>query len=125
MRRFLSYLFFAGFATLVDMGLLFLLTEYVGIWYFYSALISNICGMVTNFTLNKVLNFRNRSRKVLRQFGLFAAVALVGLGLNQLIIFVLVEFFGIWYLLAKLVAVFTVVFWSYFGHKRLTFSLLK
>jgi putative flippase GtrA len=120
---FLAYIVFAGFATLVDFGLLFSLTEFFNLWYFYSAAVSYLAGMITNYTLNKYLNFRNRSKRLIPQFGLFAAVASVGLILNQIILYALVEFAGLWYILAKFIAVFIVLLWSFYGHKRFTFRV--
>ncbi len=124
-KLFLRYVVFAGIATLVDLGLLYLLTEFLDVWYFYSAAIAYLCGMLTNFSLNKYLNFRNKSKKIIPQFGLFAIVALVGLGLNQLILYLLVEFAAIQYMAAKIIAIFIVMFWSFLGHKKLTFKLLS
>ena len=122
---FFNYVLYAGIATLVDLAILYILTEYAGIWYFFSSVISYGGGMITNFTLNKYLNFRNRSQKILHQFGIFAIVALVGLGLNQLVLVILVEVFNMWYMHAKIIAIGIVMFWSFFGHKKLTFGILK
>lgn len=81
--------------------------------------------MITNFILNKKFNFANRSKKVVRQFSVFALVALVGLGLNQLIIYSLVEFSGLWYMYAKVVSVMIVMIYSFVGHKKFTFKIFK
>ena len=124
-RLFIGYVIFAGFATLVDLGLLYSLTEFFHIWYFYSALFANLAGMVTNYSLNKCLNFKNKSRKIIPQFGLFATVALIGIGLNQLILYSLVEFAKLWYMHAKFIAIFIVMFWSFYGHKKLTFNVFR
>src|SRR5688500_9508534 len=95
-QLFSKYIFFAGIATIIDMGLLFVLTNNGGVHYFYSAGIAYICGMVTNFSLNRFLNFHITNRHVVHQFGLFACVASVGLVLNQLILWSLVEFVHMW-----------------------------
>ena len=121
-RLFGGYVFYSGIATLVDFAVLYALTSAAGLWYFYSAAVAYAAGMTTNYALNKCFNFRNRSKEVVRQFGLFALVALVGLGLNQGIIYLLVEKAGLWYLYAKIVSVFIVMFWSFYGHKTLTFK---
>ena len=115
----------AGIATLVDMGLLYFFTEYLDLWYLYSAALSYLVGMIVNFTLNKYLNFRNRSNRVAAQFGIFAGVALVGLVLNQVILYLLVTVAGIWYMTAKVITVCLVLLWSFYGHKRLSFGLIK
>lgn len=124
-KLFIRYIIFAGFATLIDLSLLYLLTEFLHIWYFYSAIISYFGGMITNYTLNKFFNFRNKSKRIIHQFGLFIVVALIGLGINQIVLYSLVEFTGLWYILAKVIAVFIVMFWSFYGHKKLTFGIIK
>ncbi|MEA3229937.1 MAG: GtrA family protein [archaeon] len=122
-KLFSLYLVFAGIATFVDLGLLYYLTECLHVWYFYSAFLAYFAGMVIHFSLNKYLNFKNRSKKVIRQFGLFALVALVGLVLNQIIVFSLVEFLNLWYMYAKFIVVFIIMFWNFYGHKKVTFSV--
>jgi putative flippase GtrA len=117
-----KYIFFAGIATIVDMGLLFVLTTIGGVYYLYSAGIAYVCGMMTNFSLNRFFNFRARNRHAAYQFGLFVCVASVGLALNQLIIWSLVEFLHMWYLHAKILSVIVVMFVSFYGHKKITFG---
>jgi len=124
-RLFCNYVILAGVATAVDMGLLYAISEFAGVWYFYAAALSYVAGMLTNYTLNKYLNFRNTSRKIAHQFTVFAAVSLTGLALNQLILYCLVEFAGIWYMYSKIMAVFIVMFWNFYGHKKFTFSIFK
>ncbi len=125
MRLFFGYVFFAGLAALADIGLLFLLTNFFGVWYFYSAIFAYIAGMLVNYLLNRRLNFRNKSRQVARQFGVFAMVAVAGLALNQAVLYLLVEYAGLWYMFSKTIAVFIVMFWSFYGHKKLTFNIFK
>lgn len=122
---FLRYVFFAGTATIVDMSLLFVFTEFAHIYYFWSGLLSYFAGMITNYSLNKVYTFKNKSKKIMHQFGLFAIVALVGLGLNQLFLWFFTDIVGLWYLFSKIITVGLVMFWSFFGHKYITFKFLK
>ena len=123
--QFIFYMLFAGVAALIDTGLLFVLTEFLGIYYLVSSVVSYLCGMITNYSLNKVFNFKDKSPKIAQQFVLFAFVAIIGLILNQIILFILVENIHVWYIFAKIISLFVVVIWSFFGHKKITFSLLK
>ena len=65
-KLFGGYVIFAGIATIVDIGLLYLLTAFIGLHYLLSAALSYTCGMITNYSLNKVFNFKNKSK-----FGFF------------------------------------------------------
>lgn len=121
----MKYAFYAGIATVIDIGVLYLLTQYFLIYYLLSAAISYVCGMITNYSLNKYLTFKNTSKRIGPQFGLFLIVALIGLGLNELIIFLLVEYYDLWYIYAKVVSVCIVMFWSFIGHKKLTFTVIE
>ncbi|HQJ06842.1 MAG TPA: GtrA family protein, partial [Spirochaetota bacterium] len=69
---FILYVALAGVATIVDFTVLFIMTSVFNIWYLLSATISYFCGMLTNFTLNKIFNFKNKSKLVFRQFLLFS-----------------------------------------------------
>jgi putative flippase GtrA len=122
---FVKYIIFAGIATIVDLGLLYLLTTYLVIHYLVSAIFSYFCGMITNYSLNKYLTFRNKNKRYIAQFGIFAVVALIGLGLNELILYIFTEFFELWYVYSKIISIGIVMIWSFFGHKHLTFSLLE
>ena len=124
-RLFMGYVLFAGFATLVDLALLYSLTEFFHFWYLYSAVFAYFMGMVTNYFLNKYFNYKNKSKQIVMQFGLFAIVALVGLGINQLVLYSLVEFAKFWYMSAKVVAILIGLIWSFYGHKKLTFSIFR
>ncbi|MFZ2310919.1 MAG: GtrA family protein [Patescibacteria group bacterium] len=118
----INYIFFAGTATVVDVGLLYVLTDMAGLKYLISSVISYCAGMVVNYSLNKLLNFKDRNKKIFRQFSIFFAVALIGLLFNQLIIVFLVELFKIWYMIAKIISVLLVMIWSFWAHKNITFK---
>jgi len=122
---FWGYVFFAGIATLVDFGLLYFFTEFVGFYYLFSSALAYLAGMITNYSLNKFFNFKNKSQQITKQFAVFAAVALVGLCLNQFILWSLVEKFHLWYMFSKVISVIIVMFWSFWGHKNFTFKILS
>lgn len=116
---------FAGIVTIIDIILLYLLSEFLYIWCMYSVII--VCTVITivNYLLNKYLSFKNRNKRIISQFGLHTTAVLVGLGLNQLVLYSLVEFVGLWYVYAKLIAVSTITFWSFYGYKKLTFNIIR
>lgn len=122
---FIKYNLFAGISTLLDLILIYILTEFFGVWYIYSVTLGYMAGVSLNYILNKYLNFKNKSRKIVLQFGLFISIALVGLLLNQIIIYILVESLGIWYIFAKIIAVLLVMFWNFTRHKKWTFRIFK
>jgi len=124
-RLFCGYIICAGAAAIVDITLLFVLIEFLEISYLFSNVISYSLGMIVNFSLNKTLNFRNKSKEVFSQFSIFVGIALLGLVVNELVLFTLVDGFNINYVLAKVFALIVAGLFNYFGHKTYTFKKNK
>ena len=70
-------------ATLVDFGIFNILVIPKILPPLPSTTISYSCGIVTSFVLNKWFTFRGGRASVAHEFGLFLAISLVGLGLNN------------------------------------------
>ncbi|MDR1723760.1 MAG: GtrA family protein [Tannerella sp.] len=117
------YTFVGGLAFLIDFGLLFVLTEYVQMYYLVSASISFIAGLITNYLLSKIWVFDQASipnRGV--EFIIFALIGLVGLGLNNLFLWLLTEFLSIHYIISKIITTVIVYFWNFFARKIILFT---
>lgn len=101
----------------VNMGLLYLLTEYIGLYYLYSAVIAIETSIISNFVLNDLWTFYDRGesggRAVIGRFTKFHLVSLVGMGINLGLLWVFTEIFGIHYLLSNLFAIGIVFLWNY------------
>jgi len=93
-----------GLATLVNLGLLYILTDVAGIWYLLSAVVSFIAAFFVSFTLQKFWTFEDSSHEGMHvQAGIFFLVAAGNLGLNTLFLYVLVEYALLHYLLAQVI----------------------
>ena len=66
----------------------------------------------------KASKFRSRSA----EFSLFAGIGIVGLVLNDVILWALTSHLGIYYVLSKLVATAVVFFWNFGARKILVFK---
>lgn len=117
------YGFVGGAAFLVDYGFLFLLTEVFGIHYLLSATISFILGLITNYLLSVVWVFNNRKlANRWAEFGVFAIIGVIGLGLNALIMYLCTDKIGIHYMLSKIISTVIVFFWNFFARKIILFK---
>ena len=97
--QFVRYFFVGGFAFIVDFGLLYILTEYAGLHYLLSATLSFIAGLVVNYIISCIWVFNNsKFRNRIVEFLFFAAIGVVGLGFNDLLIWlftsILINIFG-------------------------------
>jgi len=112
-----------GISSFVDIGLLYYLCEYAGIWYIPAAVLSYCTGIVVSYSLNKILTFHDRNRHYLSQFTAFAAISLSCLVLNITVMGLLVELASFTYMAAKIIATVFAFFWNYYGQSRFTFQL--
>ncbi|MDR1402231.1 MAG: GtrA family protein [Tannerellaceae bacterium] len=116
------YTFVGGLAFLVDFGLLFMLTEYAGFHYLLSATCSFIIGLLVNYYISAIWVFGPSSYKKGVEFLLFAVIGVIGLGLNDLLIWIFTEKFGIYYMLSKLITAILVYMWNFLGRRYLIFN---
>ncbi len=121
-RQFLKYCIGGGIAFVIDVSLLYIFTEFCGIWYLLSATLSFCISGIFNYLFQKFITFKSENKKYLKQFSIFILIALVGLLINNFILYVLVEYFGIWYLLAKAAAAVVVLIWNFIANKKVTFK---
>jgi len=118
-----KYGFVGGIAYSVDFGSLFFLTEVFKIHYLISAAISFILGLLINYALSIFFVFPKRTLTDKRvEFLLFSIIGLVGLGLNEVIIWFFTELTHFHYLISKMLSTVVVFFWNFFARKKLLFS---
>jgi putative flippase GtrA len=116
------YLFVGGAAFIVDLTSLFILTNFLGIYYLISAAIAFILGLFVNYFLsvNWVFNRRTLENRTF-EFGIFAFIGIVGLGLNEVFIWFFTQDLQIYYLFSKILAAVIILFWNFFARKFILF----
>ncbi len=94
---------FAGGA--LNLAILYSLTEFLGIYYIISAVISFILVGTINFTLHKVLTFKEKLKdKYFKEYFYFFSVCIFSYVLSILILYFLTEFAGNFYLFSQAIA---------------------
>lgn len=118
----IRYTLVGGLAFSIDFGTLFFLTEYIDINYLISAGIAFLLGLLINYSISVRWVFHSRSMENrILEFLLFSVIGLVGLGLNELFLWILTDLLMIYYLFSKLITTFIVYFWNFFARKLLLF----
>lgn len=111
----------------IDFGLLYVFTAKLHLYYVLSATLAFTISMVANYLMSITWVFQSRGSEArTREITMFAVVGFVGLGLTDVLIWLLTSQFKIYYLISKLIAITVVFFWS-FGARRYLFqgNLLK
>lgn len=106
-------------ATVIDFAVLTGLTEWFGVYYLLSAAAGFILANIFNylFSMRYVFESRFSEAEKHKEFLLFVALSVVGLGLNQLFLWLFVEFAGLHYLVGKVLATALVMGWNFFSRK--------
>ena len=119
----IRYTFVGGFAFIVDFFLLWFLTDICHIHYLISASLSFLAGLIINYLISTrwVFDKSKVSNKKL-EFLFFGLIGVVGLGLNDLLIWLLTDFSKFHYLVSKIIAVFLVYLWNFFARKYLLYK---
>jgi dolichol-phosphate mannosyltransferase len=110
---------------LVNLGLLFFLTEFVGLWYFLSYAFAISASITTNFILNKMWTFRDSidAQKTIVMYVKFVSVSLLGMAIQLGSVYVLVESFAVYYMLAALISIGIAGAINFVINRRWTFGV--
>ncbi|MCI6438176.1 GtrA family protein [Fibrobacter sp.] len=127
--QFLRYLVTGGLAFVVDFGL-FALCLYVFDWHYLLAnLVGLVAGLVLNYTMSIVWVFtaceRALEKRKVMEFSLFALVGIAGVGINQLLMFLMVGVFDWNEMVSKMVAAVLVLMWNFGARKLMLFRERK
>jgi putative flippase GtrA len=121
-QQFARYVVVGGLAFGVDFGALYALTEFAGIHYLISAAAAFLLGLLANYFLSRVWVFNQRTvGNVAIEFAVFAVIGLIGLGLNEAILWFAHARLGLHYLVAKLFSAALVLVWNFGARKALLF----
>lgn len=102
----------------IDYALMTLLVELFDMVYLLAAAASFVVSTVVNYLLSMRYVFRGREDKnPLQELTVFVAMSVLGLGLNQLTMWIAVEFFHIYYGLAKVAATALVMIYNFISRK--------
>ena len=111
-----------GIGTLVNLSILYILTDIYGILYLISETFAFIAAVIHNYIWNKVFTFHEDFKeKVVGKGVKFTIICIIALIVNLLVLFILVEYFEIFYLLAEIGAICVAFFINFFGNRFWTF----
>jgi putative flippase GtrA len=111
-----------GSAAAVLLSVLFVLTDVFGVWYLASSVVAFLCAFVVSFTLHKFWTFADpHLGRAPTQAAAHFTAGLVNLGLNTLLLYMLVDGFGVHYLVSQVIVSGSLALISFFVYKHLIF----
>ena len=115
-KQFLLYCIIGVTGVIIDFILFFILTHFTNVSVQVANFISTSAGIINNFLLNTLFNFKVKNKIFLRFFS-FYATGLLGLGLSVLGLHFLVGIFNAHELPAKAITIVYVVIIQFFINK--------
>lgn len=102
----------------IDYGLMVLLTEATDLGYFLSSAVSFTISVVVNYILSMRFVFKGKDNlNKLQEMAIFVALSFIGLALNQMIMWIAVEFFRVFYAVAKIFSTMMVTVYNFVSRK--------
>lgn len=124
--KIIRYFISGSTAALVNIAVLFICVEYLHIWYIAGTCIAFVFGLTTSYTLQKFWTFKDNSREDMHmQFLWFTAFAIIMLGLNAFLMYVLVDRAHLWYILAQAISIALIAFLNFTFFNRVLFNQSK
>lgn len=115
--QFFRYIFVGGVAFLADGGSLFLITT-IGVNYLISVIFAFVIGLAVNYGLSKLLVFENSSVNGKIEFLVYGIIGVIGLGFTEIIMYVLTEIAGLYFMVSKVIATIIVLVWNFVARKN-------
>ena len=118
-RELILYGIIGGLCASLDFGVYTLLSLWIP--FLWANIISVHCGILCSFVLNRNYNFKVKDNTG-KRFISFYLVGLAGLGLSELLIYLLTDKFEWHYIIAKLLTVVVVALFQFALNKLITFN---
>ncbi len=118
--QFFRYFGVALIGLFLDFLVLIIFEEIIGTHYIISATAGFMAGLIINYILSNKWVFSDpkiASKKA--QFGLFLLIGLIGLGILNIQMWVLIDYFNLNYIFSKSTATIIVYLWNFFARKAL------
>lgn len=127
--QFVRYLLTGGLAFIVDFSIFTCLLYVFEIHYLLSNILSLLGGLFLNYYISVNWVFskckRNLENKRKTELSVFIIIGLIGVALNQLLMFLMVGAMNWQELLSKIIAAVLVLFWNFGARKMLLFRFEK
>ena len=111
------------FGLFIDFGLTVICKEKLSLNKYLSNSIGFLLAVSSNYFLNRVWTFGSKNPEIIVEFSSFFFVSIIGLLINNSILWLIHNKMGINFYLAKFGAILVTTFWNFFANYFFTFQL--
>ena len=120
--KFIKFCLVGFSGVFVDFGITFLFKEILKIQKYVANAIGFITAATTNYIMNRLWTFESHNPNIALEFTRFFLIALIGLGINSLIIWAMSGKLKVNFYVSKLVATVVVTGWNFLINAYYTFA---
>jgi len=119
--KFIRYALVGFIGVAIDFSITYVFKEYAKVSKYLANSLGFSTAVISNYLLNRYWTFGVGEEDVFIQFGTFLLVSIMGLFINNFIIFVLNEKTKLNFYISKIAAIMVVVLWNFFVNYYYTF----
>lgn len=109
-------------ASFFEILILYFLTDIFHVWYLFSAVIAFFFSFFISFSLHRLWTFRSCDKKYWTQAMTYLVLLFGNLVVNSIALYILVEHFGVWYLLAQVLILMSLGIINFFCEQVVVFK---
>lgn len=124
LRKFLRFVVVGFSGLVVDYGVTAFSKEIIKIQRYLANAAGFIVAATSNYYLNRLWTFRSHNPEIVLEFSHFMLVSIIGLGINTLILWLVIQRWGLNFYLSKAFAIAVVTVWNFSANAVFTFQSL-
>ena len=121
--KFIKFLGVGLSGMLIDFGITFLCKEKLLINKYISNFLGSLFMTINNFFLNKYFTFKSYSDEMFSEIYWFIIISLLSLIIYNIIVWISINKWNVNFYISKMIAIFFITFWNFFGHLYITFQI--
>ena len=108
--------------TIIGLTTLYVLVEYFSVYYVLASLIGFVLAVTHSFFMNTLWTFKKNIReKTGFRYSKFFTISVIAALTNISLLYIITEYFGVWYMLSQIIATTITPFINFFGNKFWTY----
>ena len=109
----IKYFGVAIVAAIVNIGMLYVFTDWFYINYLISNILSFTLGLIINYVLSKKFVFKESKLNKILEFIIYAVIGIIGLGIDTLVLWLFTSKLKIYYILSKIISTGITFIWNF------------
>jgi len=120
--KFLKFAIVGFSGLIVDFGITYVCKELLKIQKYISNSIGFTAAASSNYVLNRIWTFQSKDPEIMIEYSEFLIISLIGLGINNFILWLIITKFKLNFYLSKLFAIGVVTIWNFLANYFITFA---